>query len=174
MKSTGITRRIDDLGRIVIPKEIRKNLKIKENEILEIFIDNEEIILKKYSSFSDMEKILYNFVDTLNKITGNSIFITDRDKIIACQENKKYDYLNKNIGDTINYVIDSRMTIMSNENGNLELKEGENLTINHYIVPIITNSDVLGVIMMTSNKKITEKDKLSLEIVSKLISNYIE
>ena len=174
MKSTGITRRIDDLGRIVIPKEIRKNLKIKENEILEIFIYNEEIILKKYSSFSDMEKILYNFVDTLNKITGNSIFITDRDKIIACQENKKYDYLNKNIGDTINYVIDSRMTIMSNENGNLELKEGENLTINHYIVPIITNSDVLGVIMMTSNKKITEKDKLSLEIVSKLISNYIE
>ncbi len=174
MKSTGITRRIDDLGRIVIPKEIRKNLKIKENEILEIFIDNEEIILKKFSSFSDMEKMLYNFVYTLNKITGNYIFITDRDKIISCQENKKLDYLNKNIGDTINYVIDSRMPIMSNDNGKLELIENEILNTNYHIIPIITNSDVLGVIAMISNKKIIETDKLSLEIVSKLISNYIE
>ncbi|MBP3634871.1 MAG: AbrB/MazE/SpoVT family DNA-binding domain-containing protein [Bacilli bacterium] len=174
MKSTGITRRIDDLGRIVIPKEIRKNLKIKENEILEIFIDNEEIILKKYSSFSDMEKVLFNFVDTLYKITGNNIFITDRDKIIACQENKKLDYLNKNVGDTINYVIDSRMPILSNEKSDLYLKENESLNINYYIIPIITNSDILGVVVMLSNNKINEVDKLSLEIVSKLISNYIE
>ena len=58
MKSTGITRRIDDLGRIVIPKEIRKNLKIKENEVLEIFINNDEIILKKFSHFNDSEKVL--------------------------------------------------------------------------------------------------------------------
>ena len=58
MKSTGITRRIDDLGRIVIPKEIRKNLKIKENEVLEIFINNDEIILKKFSPFNDSEKVL--------------------------------------------------------------------------------------------------------------------
>ena len=57
MKSTGITRRIDDLGRIVIPKEIRKNLKIKENEVLEIFINNDEIILKKFSPFNDSEKV---------------------------------------------------------------------------------------------------------------------
>ena len=174
MKSTGITRRIYDLGRIVIPKEIRKNLKIKENEILEIFIDNEEIILKKYSSFSDMEKVLFNFVDTLYKITGNNIFITDRDKIIACQENKKLDYLNKNVGDTINYVIDSRMPILSNEKSDLYLKENESLNINYYIIPIITNSDILGVVVMLSNNKINEVDKLSLEIVSKLISNYIE
>lgn len=174
MKSTGITRRIDDLGRIVIPKEIRKNLKIKENEILEIFIDNEEIILKKFSSFSDMEKILFNYVETLNKITGNNIFITDRDKIISCQENKKFDYLNKQVGDTINYVIDSRMPVLSNDLNKLELKENEVLNVNYYIVPIITNSDVLGVIIMISNNKIEERDKISLEIVSKLISNYIE
>ena len=174
MKSTGITRRIDDLGRIVIPKEIRKNLKIKENEILEIFIDNEEIILKKFSSFNDMEKILFNYVETLNKITGNNIFITDRDKIISCLENKKFDYLNKQVGDTINYVIDSRTPILSNDSNKLELKENEVLNINYYIYPIITNSDILGVIIMTSNNKIEEKDKISLEIVSKLISNYIE
>lgn len=174
MKSTGITRRIDDLGRIVIPKEIRKNLKIKENEILEIFIDNEEIILKKFSSFNDMEKILFNYVETLNKITGNNIFITDRDKIISCLENKKFDYLNKQVGDTINYVIDSRTPILSNDLNKLELKENEVLNINYYIYPIITNSDILGVIIMTSNNKIEEKDKISLEIVSKLISNYIE
>ena len=174
MKSTGITRRIDDLGRIVIPKERRKNLKIKENEILEIFIDNEEIILKKFSSFNDMEKILFNYVETLNKITGNNIFITDRDKIISCLENKKFDYLNKQVGDTINYVIDSRTPILSNDLNKLELKENEILNINYYIYPIITNSDILGVIIMTSNNKIEEKDKISLEIVSKLISNYIE
>lgn len=174
MKSTGITRRIDDLGRIVIPKEIRKNLKIKENEILEIFIDNEEIILKKFSSFSDMEKILFNFAETLYKMTGNNIFITDRDKIIACNESKKVNYLNKQIGETINYVIESRMPVISNDLDKLELKESEELNINYYIVPIITNSDILGVVIITSNNKIDEEDKLSINIVSKLISNYIE
>ena len=82
MKSTGITRRIDDLGRIVIPKEIRKNLKIKENEVLEIFINNDEIILKKFSPFNDSEKVLSDYIKVINDMTGNDVIITDRDKVI--------------------------------------------------------------------------------------------
>ena len=78
MKSTGITRRIDDLGRIVIPKEIRKNLKIKENEVLEIFINNDEIILKKFSPFNDSEKVLSDYIKVINDMTGNDVIITDR------------------------------------------------------------------------------------------------
>ena len=89
MKSTGITRRIDDLGRIVIPKEIRKNLKIKENEVLEIFINNDEIILKKFSRFNDSEKVLSDYIKVINDMTGNDVIITDRDKVILSSKKLK-------------------------------------------------------------------------------------
>ena len=95
MKSTGITRRIDDLGRIVIPKEIRKNLKIKENEVLEIFINNDEIILKKFSPFNDSEKILSDYIKVINDMTGNDVIITDRDKVILSSKRLEEKLLNK-------------------------------------------------------------------------------
>ena len=95
MKSTGITRRIDDLGRIVIPKEIRKNLKIKENEVLEIFINNDEIILKKFSPFNDSEKVLSDYIKVINDMTGNDVIITDRDKVILSSKKLEEKFLKK-------------------------------------------------------------------------------
>ena len=97
MKSTGITRRIDDLGRIVIPKEIRKNLKIKENEVLEIFINNDEIILKKFSPFNDLEKVLSDYIKVINDMTGNDVIITDRDKVILSSKRLEEKLLNKKL-----------------------------------------------------------------------------
>lgn len=169
MKSTGITRRIDDLGRIVIPKEIRKNLKIKENEVLEIFINNEEIILKKFNKFNDIESMLMNYANTVYKITGNNIFITDRDKVIATSDNKQV-YLNKLIGESINNVLDSRKVNVSS--GKLELILNEEVNTNYIIYPIINNSDILGTIVMTSNNKLKDKDNMYVEIITKLIENY--
>lgn len=174
MKSTGITRRIDDLGRIVIPKEIRKNLKIKENEILEIFIDNDNIILKKFSSFDDMDKILENYVNVLNDITLNNVLITDRDKVIMCSESKKYDYLNKNIGPNIQEVIDNKREYISKEHKQFEIIDNISINTNYYIKPIINNGDILGTITLFGNRPIEEKDIIATNIISKLIVNYID
>ena len=170
MKSTGITRRIDDLGRIVIPKEIRKNLKIKENEVLEIFIENESIILKKYSSLDDMDKVFERYIEVLEDITLNNILITDREKIIGTSKNKEYDYLNKEIGSIILDTIEKKESIQSK--GKIELINSKIIDTNYLIKPIINNGDTIGSIIVFGNKIIEEKDKIAIDIISKLIINY--
>ena len=83
MKSTGVVRRIDDLGRIVIPKEIRRNLRIKEGENLEIFIENENIILKKYSMMNKINDLSQELTDAIYTFTKHNVFITDTDSVVA-------------------------------------------------------------------------------------------
>ena len=83
MKTTGIIRRIDELGRIVIPKEIRKNLRIKNGESLEIFVDDEDIILKRYSPVESLDTIALKFVNTFNQVIKHNVIVTDRNKVIA-------------------------------------------------------------------------------------------
>ena len=79
MKATGIVRRIDDLGRIVIPKEIRRTLRIKEGDPLEIFTDREgEVILKKYSQVGELGKFAAEFAESLAQTSGHGVCITDR------------------------------------------------------------------------------------------------
>ena len=80
MKATGIVRRIDDLGRVVIPKEIRRTLRIREGDPLEIFTDREgEIILKKYSPIGELGSFAKQYADVLAQGTGQIVCITDRD-----------------------------------------------------------------------------------------------
>ena len=170
MKSTGITRRIDDLGRIVIPKEIRRNLKIKENEVLEIFIENENIILKKFSSLDDMNNVFERFISVLEDITLNSVLITNREKIIGASKNKEYDYLNKDNSDMILKTIESKENFLSK--GKINLINDKEIDTNYYIKPIINNGDTLGSVIIFGSKNIEEKDKMATDIISKLIINY--
>ena len=98
MKTTGIVRRIDELGRIVIPKEIRKSLRIKEGESLEILIDNEDIILKKYSVIKNLNDFAQNITDSIYSFIKNNILITDTNSILAVSGPLKKELLNKSIG----------------------------------------------------------------------------
>ena len=170
MKSIGITRRIDDLGRIVIPKEIRKNLKIKENEILEIFIENENIILKKFSSFDDMNKIFERFIEVLEDITLNNVLITNRERVVETSKRKEYDYLNKELSSTILNQLEKKENLLST--GTIELIENKKINTNYYINPIINNGDILGSIIVFGNRQLEDKDILAVDIMSKLIINY--
>ena len=174
MKSTGITRRIDDLGRIVIPKEIRKNLKIKENEVLEIFINNDEIILKKFSPFNDSEKVLSDYIKVINNMTGNDVIITDRDKVILSSKNLEERLLNKKLSEYVNDLIENRSTFLSNDMKGIEVIDNEKIKQNYYFIPFIIDSDVVGSIIMFSSKEIDENSKSLLLIASKLLVNYIE
>lgn len=174
MKSTGITRRIDDLGRIVIPKEIRKNLKIKENEVLEIFINNDEIILKKFSPFNDSEKVLSDYIKVINDMTGNDVIITDRDKVILSTKKLEEKLLNKKLSEYVNDLIENRSIFLSNDMKGIEVIDNEKIKQNYYFIPFIIDSDVVGSIIMFSDKKIDENSKSLLLIASKLLVNYIE
>ena len=174
MKSTGITRRIDDLGRIVIPKEIRKNLKIKENEVLEIFINNDEIILKKFSHFNDSEKVSSDYIKVINDMTGNDVIITDRDKVILSSNKLEEKLLNKKISEYVNDLIENRSTFLSNDMKGIEVIDNEKIKQNYYFIPLIIDSDVVGSIIMFSSKEFDENSKSLLLIASKLLVNYIE
>lgn len=174
MKSTGITRRIDDLGRIVIPKEIRKNLKIKENEVLEIFINNDEIILKKFSPFNDSEKVLSDYIKVINDMTGNDVIITDRDKVILSSKRLEEKLLNKKLSEYVNDLIEKRSIFLSNDMKGIEVIDNEKIKQNYYFIPFIIDSDVVGSIIMFSSKEFDENSKSLLLIASKLLVNYIE
>ncbi len=174
MKSTGITRRIDDLGRIVIPKEIRKNLKIKENEVLEIFINNDEIILKKFSPFNDSEKVLSDYIKVINDMTGNDVIITDRDKVILSTKKLEEKLLNKKLSEYVNDLIENRSIFLSNDMKGIEVIDNEKIKQNYYFIPFIIDSDVVGSIIMFSSKEFDENSKSLLLIASKLLVNYIE
>ncbi len=173
MKSTGIVRRIDELGRIVIPKEIRKNLKIKDNDFLEVYIDQNDIILKKFSNMNEMEKNFNNYINILKNITGNNIIITDKEKIVSTTY-KNEEILNEEISSFLDEIIKNRSTVLSNDIKEICLTNNVLLNSNYYIIPLIINSDISGLIIMLSNRKLSDLDKLSLEIVSKIIVNYIE
>ena len=174
MKSTGITRRIDDLGRIVIPKEIRKNLKIIENEVLEIFINNDEIILKKFSPFNDSEKVLSDYIKVINDMTGNDVIITDRDKVILSSKKLEEKLLNKKLSEYVNDLIENRSIFLSNDMKGIEVIDNEKIKQNYYFIPFIIDSDVVGSIIMFSSKEFDENSKSLLLIASKLLVNYIE
>ena len=94
MKATGVVRRIDDLGRVVIPKEIRKTLRIKEGDPLEIFTDREgQVILKKYSPIGELSEFATEYAETLSKTTGHIACITDKDTIIAVSGGSRKEFL---------------------------------------------------------------------------------
>ena len=98
MKATGIVRRIDDLGRVVIPKEIRRTMRIREGDPLEIFTDRDgEVIFKKYSPIGELTSFASQYVDTLHKICSMSVVVTDRDTIISCAGVSKKEYSDKRL-----------------------------------------------------------------------------
>jgi len=121
MKATGVVRRIDDLGRVVIPKEIRKTLRIKEGDPLEIFTDREgQVILKKYSPIGELSEFASGYAETLSKTTGHIACITDKDTIIAVSGGLKKDLLEQGISKELEEVIENTVT---NETAN---EPGEN------------------------------------------------
>ena len=113
MKATGVVRRIDDLGRIVIPKEIRRTLRIKEGDPLEIFTEKDgDIILKKYSPIGELSNFATEYVESLSKITGHISIITDRDTVIAVSGTSKKDLLEQKISSDLEKIFNTRQNLL--------------------------------------------------------------
>ena len=122
MKATGVVRRIDDLGRVVIPKEIRKTLRIKEGDPLEIFTDKEgEVILKKYSPIGELSEFALGYAETLAKTTGHIACITDKDTVIAVAGGSKKDYLEQSLSKEIEQIMEDKEVYKSDKNNNLSV-----------------------------------------------------
>ena len=115
MKATGIVRRIDDLGRVVIPKEIRRTLRIRDGDPLEIFVDRDgEVILKKYSPIGELGEFAQEYADALNESLGHIACIADRDVIIAVSGAPKKEFVNRPLSSTVEQVIEGRRPVLIN------------------------------------------------------------
>ena len=116
MKATGIVRRIDDLGRIVVPKEIRRTLRIREGDPLEIFTDREgEIILKKYSPIGELSQFAGEYAESLSQTTGYLVMITDCDHVVAVSGAGRRDFESKPISKQLEDVISNRRSFIASK-----------------------------------------------------------
>ena len=146
MKATGIVRRIDDLGRIVIPKEIRRTLRIRETDPLEIFTDKEgEIILKKYSPIGELGAFAKEYAESLAQTTGHTVCVSDRDQIIAAAGPDKKDMIKKNITKKMEQLLDNRSTLVAASGDREFVPVAENLEEEY-----ICAGDVLGAVIITT------------------------
>lgn len=154
MKATGIVRRIDDLGRVVIPKEIRRTLRIKEGAPLEIFTDREgEIILKKYSPIGELGAFSKEYAEALAQASGHAICITDRDQIIAAAGGMKRDSVGKPISRELERVIHGREQVLSAGDDQKFVSvtgEAEEAELPQVVCPILCEGDAIGSVVLLS------------------------
>ena len=170
MKTTGIIRRIDDLGRIVIPKELRKTLRIKNGDSLEIFVENEDVILKKYSPMESIEDAAFKYVDSFNKVIRHNVIVTDKDKVIAASGSLKKRYLGKKISEFTERGIERRDYFVERQKKIFSFVDGIEDYGYYSFCSIINEGDALGsVIIISLENPILESDEKMAKILSGLL-----
>ncbi len=174
MKSTGVVRRIDDLGRIVIPKEIRRSLRIREGDSLEIYSEGSEgITLRKYSQVESIESFINQYVDAIYSTSRKEIIVTDREKIIAAAGSFRKDIIGKRIDIRLEEKMLRLSTQVYNKDSHLEITE--TLILKNYAIlrPIAIYGDVVGSVIIISDN-ISEIEKMLVETSASFISKYLE
>lgn len=176
MKATGVVRRIDELGRIVIPKEIRKNLRIREGENIEIYIDDKEsIVLKKYSSMKKLGDFSQSFTDSIYSFIKHTVFIADKDCIVAVSSDLKKELLNVYISDELLDIMNRRELVVEKNMRSLNFGNDKNLNCTYVGSPIICHGDTVGMIVILSqNEILTEIDEKIVQIAGQFLSKYLE
>lgn len=174
MKSTGIVRRIDELGRIVIPKEIRKNLHIREGESVEIFTDSDSIILKKFSVIKSIDDLAQNLVDSVFSVLKFNAIVTDTNNIIAASSKIKKQVLNANISDYLISLIDRRESFNEQHMKKFCITEDFSVECSYCVNPIILNGDVIGLLIIYNEKSNIDVESANfLNLCTAFFENYL-
>lgn len=180
MRATGIVRRIDDLGRVVIPKEIRRTLRIREADPLEIFTDREgEIILKKYSPIGEMSTFARQYAESLAQVSGHAAVITDRDQFIAASGGMK-NFVGKNISAALESCIEKRQTMLAGKgerNFFAVMENDPEEYVQEAICPIISEGDVIGAVILLGldpKKKMGEVELKLIQSASGFLGRQME
>ena len=166
MKATGIVRRIDDLGRVVIPKEIRRTMRIREGDPLEIYTSRDgEVVFKKYSLLGGLDEFAAQFCETLSKSTGSIVAVTDRDSVIAVAGGGRRELMGKRITADLEQIMeDRRIYQYTGEDRRIPVCDSSDKLTAAVAAPILSEGDVLGLVLFVS----TEGDALTGETEYKL------
>lgn len=165
MKATGIVRRIDDLGRVVIPKEIRRSLRIREGEPLEIFTNEEGgVVFQKYSPVGEFGSFTAQYAEALHKTAGFPVAICDLDNVIAAAGVPKKEYLEKPITSHLSGILETHRpysagtgdpvgVVGSADEGGTEAKQEQGMLVS-YLSPIVSEGNVVGAVMALSDSPV--------------------
>ena len=181
MQEQGIVRRIDELGRLVIPKELRKTLRIREGDPLEIYASKDELVLKKYSPISSLKEISSAVADGIESLTEKTCIITDCDTVVYVSSGKNKDIVGKNISKEMEKVLKDRKSIvLSRADGSniIPVISGEDLEFeNQIIVPMITGGDCYGSVILYDKDKTSRFNSADVKLVqlgSSFLSSQLE
>ena len=158
----------DDLGRVVIPKEIRRTMRIREGDPLEIFTDRDgEVIFKKYSPIGELSEFAGQYAETLHKTGGLSVAICDRDAIIACAGIPKKDYTDRKLSPELEEVLEERAFFVASEDEDIPLSDGGRALV-ECMMPIISEGDLTGCVVSLRSDERTAHGTSS-DVEAKLI-----
>lgn len=167
MKATGIVRRIDDLGRVVIPKEIRRTMRIREGDPLEIFTTKDgEVIFKKYSPIGELSDFAAQYAESIYKASGKICIITDKDNIIATAGAPKKELAERRIGIDAEGLIDEKTNYLYKK------EKGEAIAViddnDKYFIgalsPIITEGDCIGCVIIAGEDKFAAFGEVEMKL----------
>lgn len=168
MKATGIVRRIDDLGRVVIPKEIRRTLRIREGDPLEIFTDREGgVILKKYSPIGELTDFSKEYAESLQQAIGHIILIADKDAFISVSGGSKKEYIERKVSQELEKIMEERKAVLITEqNKTIPLNSDEEAGkyTSQVISPIIAEGDAIGAVIILSKEPGEKLGELELKL----------
>lgn len=177
MKATGIVRRIDDLGRVVIPKEIRRTMRIREGDPLEIFTNRDgEIILKKYSPIKDLSRFATEYTEALFDTLRMPILFIDLDEVIALAGLQKKGFLHRKVTTQAEELMMLRKSTIIAEHVEIELVYGQFMNVKNFcIAPIFVNGDVVGgIFVLGMEEQVTEQEVKCVEVAARFIGKQLE
>lgn len=164
MKATGIVRRIDDLGRVVIPKEIRRTMRIREGDPLEIFTDREgEVIFKKYSPIGELAQFATQYAETLYKTCGLACVICDRDAVVACAGIPRKEYTDRKLAAEVESVMEARQLYTCEDKAPMPLVDGASARVS-CLMPITSEGDITGCVASVFADEASVKVPTDLEM----------
>ena len=169
MKATGIVRRIDDLGRVVIPKEIRRTLRIREGDPLEIFTDRDGgVILKKYSPIGELTDFSKEYAESLQQSIGHIVLIADKDAFISASGAPKKEYIERKVSSELEEIMDERKPVIITDHSKtipLHIDEEEGIYSSQVVAPIIAEGDAIGAVIIQSKEDGDKFSNLELKLV---------
>ena len=183
MKATGIVRRIDDLGRVVVPKEIRRTLRIREGDPLEIFTDKDGgIVLRKYSPIGELSEYARDFAAALGEVLDKTVIVCDRDTVVSVSGEHTHEYTARPISRALEEHIDSRNTFLKRggqESSGIPIYDGEDASriTAHIIRPIISDAQPIGEVILLSRESsatIGEVEEKSVSMAAAFLGSQMQ
>lgn len=185
MKATGVVRRIDDLGRIVIPIEIRRSMKIRDGDPLEIFVDKDgEVILKKYSAIADLEDFVRQLADTFHQATGLICLVTDRDRVVVSAGGNQRELVNRAIGPVVFRAMEERRTLVFTRDNHDHAgpliggdEDAECPFTAEVIAPVVVGGDPLGAVILCTrdpDQNVGETEHKLAETAAGFLARHME